>query len=105
MSSVSFDPEGIRTRLKELRENAQLTQQQLADEIHCSRENISNYECGKNTLSFDSLVQYMNVFHVSADYILFGIERKSNNVESNESVAHLIADLEELIQKYICKSH
>lgn len=72
ISSVRFDPDDICRRLKKLRKEAELTQEQLADKIHCSRENISNYERGKNTLSFDSLVEYMNVFHVSADYILFG---------------------------------
>lgn len=103
ISSVRFNPDGIRSRLKRLREDDGLTQQQLADKIHCSRENISNYERGENTLSFDSLAEYMNVFHVSADYILFGIEHESNNMKSDESVAYLIADLEALIQKYMCK--
>lgn len=67
-------------RIKELRQNAGLTQQQLADRIWVSKAAISNYELYERNPSPEILVKLAKVFHVSVDYLL-GIEEKSQTLD------------------------
>ena len=57
-------------RLKTLREQAGLTQQQLADRIWVSKSAISNYELLERNPSPEILIKLAKVFHVSTDYLL-----------------------------------
>lgn len=66
--------EGFGKRLKELREKAGITQQQLADRIWLSKSMVSYYEQSVRSPSPEILVKLSYVFHVSTDYLL-GIER------------------------------
>ncbi len=59
--------------VKELRKSMGYTQEQLAEEIECSTQTISNIECGK-TISSDMAMKLSSVFHVPADYLLGKIE-------------------------------
>lgn len=59
--------------IKELRKSMGYTQEQLAEEIECSTQTISNIECGK-TISSDIAIKLSSVFHVPADYLLGKIE-------------------------------
>lgn len=63
-------------RLKELRKQAGLTQQQLANQIGLSKTVISYYELHARTPSPEIIIKLAAVFHVSADYLL-GIEKKN----------------------------
>ena len=67
-------------RIKELRQNAGLTQQQLADRIWVSKAAISNNELYERNPSPEILVKLAKVFHVSVDYLL-GIEEKSQTLD------------------------
>ena len=62
-------------RVKELRQRAGLTQQQLAERILVSKAAISNYELYERNPSPEILIKLARVFHVSTDYLL-GIEEK-----------------------------
>lgn len=62
------------SRLKELRRQNGLTQQQLADRIGVTKSVISFYELRERSPSPDVLAKLSYVFHVSTDYLL-GIER------------------------------
>ncbi len=62
------------TRLKELRKQNGLTQQQLAERIGVTKSVISFYELRERAPSPDVLAKLSYVFHVSTDYLL-GIER------------------------------
>lgn len=62
------------SRLKELRKQAGLTQQQLAYQIGVSKSVVSFYELRERTPSPEVLIKLSAVFHVSADYLL-GIEK------------------------------
>ena len=63
-------------RIKELRQKAGLTQQQLAERIWVSKAAISNYELYERNPSPEILIKLAKVFHVSTDY-LFGIETEA----------------------------
>ena len=62
------------SRLKELRRQNGLTQQQLADRIGVTKSVISFYELRERSPSPEVLAKLAYVFHVSTDYLL-GIER------------------------------
>ena len=61
-------------RLKELRKQNGLTQQQLAERVGVTKSVISFYELKERAPSPDVLTKLSYIFHVSTDYLL-GIER------------------------------
>jgi transcriptional regulator with XRE-family HTH domain len=66
--------------LKELRQKAGLTQQQLAERLWLSKATVSYYEQSLRYPSPEILVKLSNVFHVSTDYLL-GIENKKQTLD------------------------
>ena len=62
-------------KLKKLRQQEGLTQQQLADLLGLSKSVISYYELHERCPSPEILIRLSAIFHVSTDYLL-GIERK-----------------------------
>ena len=61
-------------KLKQLRLEEGLTQQQLADRIGVTKSVISYYELQERYPSPEVLTKLASVFHVSTDYLL-GLER------------------------------
>lgn len=57
-------------RFKELRKERKFTQQQLADRIGLAPSAISSYESGARYPSYDVLIKYSKIFHVTTDYLL-----------------------------------
>jgi len=57
-------------RLKDLREDADLTQKQLADILHVRQNTYSQYENGQRQIPIDSLVTVARFYGVSVDYLL-----------------------------------
>lgn len=62
-------------KIKELREEAQMTQKQLADKIANMQRNVSNWEQGVSQPDLETVVAIADVFDVSLDE-LFGRELK-----------------------------
>lgn len=56
--------------LKKIRQDNNLTQEELAKKIDTSRSNIANYENNKNMPSIDILDKLSKIFNVSIDYLL-----------------------------------
>ena len=71
MVSVSI----LSTRLKELRENLHLRQDQVAQLMGVNKNAISTYENGTREPSLGMLVRLASLYRVSTDYLL----GKSNN--------------------------
>ena len=57
-------------RIRELREDNDLTQKQLAKELNCSQQVYSNYELGQRDIPTDILIKLSAFYKVSTDYIL-----------------------------------
>jgi len=89
------------TKLKELRTQAGMTQQQLATLVGVTKSVISFYELRDRSPSPEVLVKLARIFHVSTDYLL-GID-KSDTLDisglSETDVAILRALVESLRQK------
>ena len=72
-------------RLKQLRENANITQEELGKKVNLVKSNISMYEKGKRTPSVEILEQMSNIFDVSIDYLLGKTEIKKYNTPFNSN--------------------
>lgn len=57
-------------RLKDMREDLDLTQRELAEYLCISQNTYSQYENGKRQLPIELLVRLASYFHTSTDYIL-----------------------------------
>lgn len=57
-------------RLKELREDNDLTQEQVANAIGIKREQYRRYETGINEIKAGHIIKFARFYNVSADYIL-----------------------------------
>ncbi len=57
-------------RLKDLREEFQLTQKQLSMYLHIKQNTYSQYENGQRQLPLEILIQLAAYYSVSTDYIL-----------------------------------
>lgn len=56
--------------LKKLRQDNEMTQEELAKKINSSRSNIANYENGKNMPSVEVLEKLAKVFDCTLDYLM-----------------------------------
>ena len=57
-------------RLKELREKKGITQQEVANAIHCSANNYARYERGEREPDISTLKALSAYFGVDIDYIV-----------------------------------
>lgn len=64
----------IGKRLKELRKQQGLTQQQVADRVWVSKAMISSYELCTRAPSYEVLIKLSKLFGVSTDYLL-GVDK------------------------------
>ena len=57
-------------RLKDLREDRDITQRELAEFLHIRQNTYSQYETGQRQLPVDTLIKLALFFNTSTDYIL-----------------------------------
>lgn len=57
-------------RIRDLRKNARLSQQALADQIGVFRNTISNWETGYSQISLENAKNVAEYFGVTIDYLL-----------------------------------
>lgn len=57
-------------RLRDLREDRDLTQKEVAAYLNCSQQVYSNYELGQRDLPTYVLISLSSFYGVSTDYIL-----------------------------------
>ena len=84
-------------KLKQLRTQSGLTQQQLAEKIGVTKSVISYYELQERYPSPDILIRLANAFHTSTDYLLDLDEKKAIYISglSDEEISaiHTFIDL------------
>lgn len=67
-------------KLKELRKNSKLTQQQVADALSVDRTTYTYYETGRRRPNFQIIYKLTKIFNVSASY-LFGVETPPDSLQ------------------------
>lgn len=60
----------IYKNIRNLREDHDLTQQDLADILHINRRTYSAYENGVNSMTPETLIKIANFYNTSVDYLL-----------------------------------
>ena len=60
----------MQLRIRDLREDADLTQQQLADMLNVGQTTYSRYERGTVDIPLEALVTLAQFYHTSVDYLL-----------------------------------
>lgn len=57
-------------RLKDIREDRDITQRELAEFLHIKQNTYSQYENGQRSLPIEVLIKLAEFFNTSTDYIL-----------------------------------
>ncbi len=57
-------------RLKDLREDNELTQSKLAEYLHIRQNTYSQYECGQRQVPLDILIKLADYYNVTLDYLV-----------------------------------
>lgn len=66
-------------RIRDLREDRDLSQQKVADVLNMSRSGYAKYETGENDIPTHILIKLADFYGVSIDYIL----ERTNNSETS----------------------
>ncbi len=67
-------------RIRELREDNDMTQTEIAKILNMSQTGYSKYETGENDVPTLILIKLADFYGVSADYILGLTEKKERNI-------------------------
>ena len=67
-------------RIRDLREDRDLKQRQLAEYLNCSQQVYSNYELGQRDIPTEVLIRLGNLYNVSIDFLL----NQTNNPKRNK---------------------
>ncbi len=64
-------------RIKDLREDMDITQKQLADYLHIRQNTYSQYETGQRQLPLEVLIALADYYNTSTDYLLGLTDQKT----------------------------
>lgn len=67
-------------RIRNLREDSDLSQRFMADYLHCSQVAYSYYELGRREIPVSVVIQLANFYHCSTDYLLGLTDKKERNL-------------------------
>lgn len=89
-------------RLKQLRENKGLSQEELAERLNIPRTSVTHYERGDDRIPRPKRLQEIaDFFGVSVDYML----GRAKTVELNETEENFIKDIDQLTLSEIMKKY
>jgi len=64
----------VNIMIKRLRLEKNINQEQLAEQLHVTRQAVSNWETGKTQPDIEMLTQIAAYFGVSVEYLIYGKE-------------------------------
>ncbi|OCL26285.1 transcriptional regulator [Orenia metallireducens] len=85
----------FKKRIRQLRKEFKLTQQELADKIGVNRATIAGYETKGMEPGYDTLSELARIFNVSTDYLLGLTDQRQN---PNDKIKSAISDDPELLE-------
>ncbi len=77
----------IEKKLKEVRERAGLTQEQVAQSVMVSRQTISNWENGRSLPDIISIIKLSDLYGISVDELLKDDQKMQKKIEQDATVA------------------
>ena len=90
-------------RIRDLREDRDLRQSDVANATGIDQKTISNYETGKTNPDSFAIIKLAEFFGVSTDYLL-GVEKANFDLVSDaekklEDIKKRVAELEQILEK------
>ena len=79
----------VSTTIKRLRLEKNINQEQLAEQLHVTRQAVSNWETGKTQPDIETLTSIAEYFCVSLEYLIYG---KEPVIDSGEEVHRWVWD-------------
>lgn len=70
----------MRLRIRDLREDADLTQREVAEYLMCDQSLYSKYERGERDLPLLAAVKLAQFYHTSVDYLV-GLTNRKNPIQ------------------------
>lgn len=61
----------MKLRIRDLREDHDLTQAQVAEYLHCDQSLYSKYERGERSLPLEQAIKLAKLYRTSVDYLVF----------------------------------
>lgn len=83
-------------RLRELRKNKGMSQEELANLVGVSKSSISCYEKGTRTPSLETILDFMHLFAVTSNYLI-GCDNLIEITDEDNSVSYTTLSNEEII--------
>lgn len=83
--------------IKKARESRRMTQQELADRLHVSKQTVSNWETSVSNPELSNFEQIAKILDVSADYLLGLKQNPNNKIDTTGLSIEIISDFQILI--------
>ena len=82
----------IGKHIRKIRKEKNLTQEELAERLHCTRQTISNYENGKSEPDIALLIEIAGALEVEINDLIYGPgKREGEKRQRDRAVAALTA--------------
>lgn len=88
------------SRLKNLRENKELSQGELGKRFNLSQSTIAYYESDKKQPNNNTLKKIADFFGVTVDYLLLGMEEKNQRGNTNNEEQILLARIRDIAERH-----
>jgi len=92
-----FDAKETGQRIRQLRKEQNITQEYLANQLNITTDHLARIESGKRSCSIDVLVDLVNFFDISMDFLMFGC--KYVNKPARADLSKIIIALEALKER------
>lgn len=74
----------INTRLKDLREDHDFLQKQIAEMLNIAQTTYSQYELSKRDIPYEIIIKLAKIYNTSIDYILYVTDEKKPYKRRND---------------------
>lgn len=83
----------MKDRIKTIRKEAELTQQQLADLFGVKRNTVAQWETGANALTNQTIEQYVKAFNINREWLENGIGEMHHTQTDEEKAGAILDDV------------
>ena len=96
---MKYDTKASGKRIKQLRQEMNLSQEQLAEKLNVSQNMIAKIECGLRRPSVDFLIELADFFEISLHYIVIGTSEEATDKKRQiEEAIKQVDQMMELLQ-------
>lgn len=93
---MKYDTKASGKRIKQLRQEMNLSQEQLAEKLNVSQNMIAKIECGLRRPSIDFLIELAEFFEISLHYIVLGTSEEAT--DKKRQIEEIIEQIDQMIE-------